>query len=126
MVAKIFGIILNKKFAKAMGRNWEIWIASSTLGMRTMKFELTMRENILAETHVGGLAGHFGRDKTLSLIKEHFYWPHLERDVARHIERCRTCHLAKTHGQNTGLYTPLAVLAAPWEDVSLDFVTGLP
>lgn len=34
--------------------------------------------------------------------------------------------MAKTHGQNTGLYTPLPVAYAPWEGVSLDFVMGLP
>lgn len=48
------------------------------------------------------------------------------RDVTRHVERCRTCHIAKSHGQNSGLYTPLPVPKAPWEDVSLDFVVGLP
>nr|GFA56804.1 RNA-directed DNA polymerase [Tanacetum cinerariifolium] len=42
------------------------------------------------------------------------------------LERCRTFHIAKTHGSNAGLYTPLSVLVAPWEDVSLDFVLGLP
>nr|GFA53086.1 transposon Ty3-I Gag-Pol polyprotein [Tanacetum cinerariifolium] len=38
------------------------------------------------------------------------------------LERCRTCHIAKTHSSNAGLYTPLSVPVAPWEDVSLDFV----
>ena len=85
-----------------------------------------MREAIIWEAHDGGLSGHFGRDKTVSLIKENFYWPKLERDVIRHIQRCRICHLAKTKGQNTGLYLPLPVPAAPWEDVSMDFVLGLP
>ena len=36
------------------------------------------------------------------------------------------CMMAKTRGNNVGLYTPLPVQKAPWEDVSLDFVLGLP
>ncbi|GKB53515.1 RNA-directed DNA polymerase, partial [Tanacetum coccineum] len=46
----------------------------------------------------------------------------MERDVNRLLERCCTCHIAKTHSSNAGLYTPLSVPVAPWEDVSLDFV----
>ncbi|GJV05059.1 RNA-directed DNA polymerase [Tanacetum coccineum] len=77
---------------------------------------------IILEGHIGGLAGHFGCDKTLALFCEQFYWPKMERDVNRLLERCRTCHIAKTHSSNVGLYTPLSVPVAPWEDVSLDFV----
>ncbi|GKA90358.1 RNA-directed DNA polymerase [Tanacetum coccineum] len=74
----------------------------------------------------GGLAGHFMRDKTLALLRGQFYWPKMECDVNRLLERCRTCHIAKTQSSNAGLYTPLSVPVAPWEDVSLDFVLGLP
>ncbi|GJU25722.1 RNA-directed DNA polymerase [Tanacetum coccineum] len=81
---------------------------------------------IILEGHAGGLASHFGRDKTLALLCEQFYWPKMERDVNRLLERCRTCHIAKTHSSNAGLYTPFSVPVAPWEDVSLDFVLGLP
>ena len=42
------------------------------------------------------------------------------------MERCQTCNNAKTHHNNAGLYTPLSVSTAPWEDASLDFVLGLP
>lgn len=50
----------------------------------------------------------------------------MERDVHRVIERCKVCHITITHGTNVGLYTPLSVLEAPWEEVSLDFVLDLP
>ncbi|GKD68163.1 RNA-directed DNA polymerase [Tanacetum coccineum] len=86
----------------------------------------SLREAIILEGHAGGLAGQFGRDKTLALLREHFYWPKMERDANRLLERCRTCHIAKTHSSNASLYTPLFVPVAPWEDVSLDFVLGLP
>lgn len=50
----------------------------------------------------------------------------MEKDISRHIDRCRICHIAKSYGQNTGLYTPLSVPNSPWEEVSMDFVVGLP
>ncbi|GJX88135.1 RNA-directed DNA polymerase [Tanacetum coccineum] len=81
---------------------------------------------IILKGHAGGLAGHFRRDKTLALLREQIYCPKMERDVNRLLERCRTCHIAKTHSSNAGLYTPLSVLVAPWEDVCLNFVLGLP
>ena len=88
--------------------------------------ECSLREAIIIEAHGGGLGGHFGRDKTVSLVEENLYWPKMVKDATRHVERCRTCHLAKSHAQNTRLYTPLPVPTAPWEDVSMDFIVGLP
>ncbi|KAK1604934.1 hypothetical protein QYE76_028607 [Lolium multiflorum] len=35
------------------------------------------------ESHVGGLMGHFGREKTLLMLADHFYWPKMRRDVDR-------------------------------------------
>ncbi|GKC25240.1 RNA-directed DNA polymerase [Tanacetum coccineum] len=43
----------------------------------------SLRESILMEGHAGGLAGHFGVDKILTWLSEHFYWPRMERDIAR-------------------------------------------
>ncbi|GKA17094.1 putative reverse transcriptase domain-containing protein [Tanacetum coccineum] len=86
----------------------------------------SLHETIILEGHAGGLSGHFRRDKTLALLREQFYWPKMERDVNGLLERCRTCHIAKTQSSNAGLYFPLSVPFAPWEDISLDFVLGLP
>ncbi|GKV41594.1 hypothetical protein SLEP1_g49100 [Rubroshorea leprosula] len=86
----------------------------------------SLQDLIIWEAHNGGLAGHFGRDKTLALVKESFYWPKLEQNVIHHIQRCKVCHQAKTINRNTGLYLPLPIPTSPWEDVSMDFVLGLP
>nr|XP_027082275.1 uncharacterized protein LOC113704586 [Coffea arabica] len=44
------------------------------------------------EAHGGGLMGHFGVAKTLSILQEHFYWPRMKRDVERHTQRTRQGH----------------------------------
>ena len=33
----------------------------------------SLREAIILESHAGGFAGHFGRDKTYSIVREQFY-----------------------------------------------------
>ena len=86
----------------------------------------SLREAIILESHAGGLASHFGRDKTLVIIQEQFYWPRMGKDVSRILEKCRACHIAKTHGNDGGLYKPLSYPETPWQDISLDFVLGLP
>ena len=78
------------------------------------------------ELHAGGLAGHFGRDKTIEEVERQFYWPGLKRDDAKITGHCRQCQLAKHRKQNVGIYTPLPVPDRPWQDVSMDFVLGLP
>ena len=73
-----------------------------------------------------GLAGHFRRNKTIEAVEHRFYWLSLKRDVARLVSQYRPCQLAKQRKQYSGLYTPLPVPNCPWQDVSMDFVLGLP
>ena len=88
--------------------------------------DCSMRENIIREKHSGGLAGHFGMDKTLKQLSHFYFWPKMRRDVQRFVARCKVCQLAKGHSQNTGLYISLPVPGIPWDSVNLDFVLGLP
>ena len=43
----------------------------------------SIRDLLVRESHRGGLMGHFGVAKTLAVLQEHFYWPHMRRDVER-------------------------------------------
>ncbi|KAK1617389.1 hypothetical protein QYE76_022906 [Lolium multiflorum] len=86
----------------------------------------SLRLLLLQESHGGGLMGHFGRDKTLSMLSTHYYWPRMKRDVERLCNRCTTCLQAKSTSNSYGLYTPLPIPYAPWSDISMDFVLGLP
>jgi hypothetical protein len=86
----------------------------------------SMRELLVLESHGGGLMGHFGVTKTLDMLREHFFWPHMKRDVERICSKCVTCWKAKSKVKPHGLYMPLPVPSEPWTDVSMDFILGLP
>jgi hypothetical protein len=86
----------------------------------------SVRELLVQESHGGGLMGHFGVAKTLAILQDHFYWPHMKRDVERICGRCVTCRQAKSKVRPNGLYTPLPIPSEPWIDISMDFVLGLP
>jgi hypothetical protein len=46
--------------------------------------------------------------------------------VERYVSRCTTCNKAKSRLNSHGLYIPLPAPSMPWEDISMDFVLGLP
>ncbi|PKI31264.1 hypothetical protein CRG98_048345 [Punica granatum] len=68
---------------------------------------------LLREAHDGEFAGHFEEKKTLEMVKEHFYWPQMIRDVQRIIERCITCKKVKSKEAPHGVYMPLPVPIQP-------------
>ena len=51
----------------------------------------SLRELLVREAHGGGLMGHFGVRKTLDVLSDHSFWPHMKRDVERVCGKCITC-----------------------------------
>jgi hypothetical protein len=86
----------------------------------------SIRIMLLQEAHGGGLMGHFGVKKTEDVLPAHFFLPRLRSDVEQYVARCTTCNKAKSRLNPHGFYLPLPVPSAPLEDISLDFVFGLP
>ncbi|XP_033139498.1 uncharacterized protein LOC117131495, partial [Brassica rapa] len=86
----------------------------------------SLRDLFVRESHGGSLMGHFGIAKTLKTLQDHFFWPRMKSDVEKLCERCATCKQAKSKVQSHGLYTPLPIPYHPWNDISMDFIVGLP
>ena len=111
------------------GRTWNRFVLNDGFVFRANKLCIptsTIRLLLLHEAHGGGLMGHFGVKKTEDVLATHFFWPKMRRDVERFVARCTTCQKAKSRLNPHGLYMPLPVPSVPWEDISMDFVLGLP
>jgi hypothetical protein len=70
--------------------------------------------------------GHFGVKKTEDVLAAHFFWPRMRRDVERFMAPFTSCQKSKSRLNQHGLYMSLHVPSVPWEDISMDFVLGLP
>jgi hypothetical protein len=70
--------------------------------------------------------GHFGVKKIEDMLATHFFWSKMRRDVDSYMSRCTTCNKAKSRLNPHGLYIPLPVPSVSWEDISMDFILGLP
>ncbi|RDX90644.1 Tf2-6, partial [Mucuna pruriens] len=85
-----------------------------------------IRELLVKEAREDSLIGHFREHKTFETLHEHFYWPHIRRDVPYICERCLVCRVAKSKASPLGLYTSHLIPTSPWVDISMGFVLGLP
>lgn len=65
--------------------------------------------------------------KTLARVGENFVWLTMKKDVQQFVTTCVVCQQMKyDHRKQPGLLCPLPISARPWEDLSLDFIMGLP
>ena len=55
-----------------------------------------LREEVLKELHEGTMSCHLGEDKTLSRLKERFYWPGHWKDVQHWVRTCEACSTRKS------------------------------
>ena len=65
--------------------------------------------------------GHQGKDKTLWLARQRFYWPGLEKSVIEKVEGCGRCIRRKTPVRPTAELVPI-VTTRPLELLCIDFL----
>ncbi len=66
--------------------------------------------------------GHQGRDRTLALFKQRFYWPGMETFVRSMVKACSRCLLRKTAPTRSAELVPI-VSSAPLELVCVDYLS---
>ncbi|GKB16526.1 ty3-gypsy retrotransposon protein [Tanacetum coccineum] len=89
--------------------------------------ESKLKELLLCEFHDTTSVGHGGIKKMLVRLSTLFYWQRMRKSVEEYIRKCLVCQQTKYSTHAIGGYLqPLPTPMAVWEDVSMDFITGLP
>jgi len=88
---------------------------------------LDLRLRVLWNKHDHLLAGHFGQNKTLELIRREYAWPNLRSFIKDYVSTCAMCkRLKKPRHKPYGLLKQLLILTHPWDSISMDFIEHLP
>ena len=66
--------------------------------------------------------GHPGRDRTISLIRERFYWPRMTAEIEKWTSECRRCLLRKSPTNNRAPLVNI-ITTYPLELVCMDYLT---
>ena len=86
-----------------------------------------IRIELISRYHNNPLSGYYGIEKTRKLLAWKYYWPILRHNVKAYVKACDVFLASKMVRHK--LYDDLQSLPVPthqWNDLLMDFVTGLP
>jgi len=82
---------------------------------------------ILQELHSTLVGGHSGFLRTYRRVAGNLFWIGMKNYVHEFVRSCDVCQRQKYSASSpAGLLQPLPIPQQVWEDISLDFITGLP
>ena len=127
--------IASQKLLEAYAK--DDWLKNIKTYLKTKKPDLgkrfivpndeTIEYHFFRMIHDSPIGGHLGLEKTMDKLTRVFYWKNMQDDVIRYLQACQACQMVKPMKQSKfGLLQPLPILEQPWEQVSMDFITGLP
>nr|GEU55879.1 putative mitochondrial protein [Tanacetum cinerariifolium] len=82
---------------------------------------------LFLEFHSSTTGGHEGHTKTYHRMASKIYWSEMRKDIARMVSECVVCQLQKYSTLAlSGLLHPLELPEKVWDEVTMDFIDGLP
>jgi len=86
-----------------------------------------LRRKILEEAHTSKLSIHPGSNKMYHDLRLMYWWLNMKQDITKYVSECNICRRVKAdHMRTPGYLQPLPIPVGKWEDISMDFIVGLP
>ena len=86
----------------------------------------SQRRLVLRLSHDVPSSGHLGIKKTLSKVRQNYYWPGLEQDVKIYVTGCETCQKGKDPIPTKKAPMKVARSGYPMERIAVDILGELP
>ncbi|XP_073049580.1 uncharacterized protein [Primulina eburnea] len=87
----------------------------------------SIRDDILTKAHTSLYSIHPGGTKMYKDLQMLYCCPGMKRDIRRFVSECLTCQQVKAEHQSPArMLKPLHILKWKWENITMDFVVGLP
>jgi hypothetical protein len=108
------GFSLDQGLIRFQGK---LWVAQNS----------ALQTKLISVCHASAVGGHSGVNVTYHRMNKLFHWKGLKQDVEDFIRQCDICQQAKhLNALPSGLLQPLPIPAGAWQDISMDFIEGLP
>jgi hypothetical protein len=86
-----------------------------------------LHKQILDEADLSKFSIHPGSTKMYQDLRQNFWWTRMKWEIAKYMSECDTCQRVKaSHLKVSGTLQPLPIPSWKWEDISMDFIVGLP
>jgi reverse transcriptase-like protein/integrase-like protein len=114
------------------GDNWDVVVLPPEKFTRSITIDnisKTQKRDLMTLVHDHSTAGHPGQDEMIRQAKRRLFWPGMNHWITQYMKECATCQQNKilVHCTKTPLYrisTPEG--ARPFQQISMDLITGLP
>jgi hypothetical protein len=86
-----------------------------------------LKRKIFYETHTSRYSIHLGSTKMYHDLRQQFWWTRMKRKTTHYVLECDTCQKVKAdYMKPGGLLQPLSISDWKWDDISMNFIVGLP
>jgi hypothetical protein len=87
----------------------------------------SLKNKILDEAHTSRYSIHPGSTKLYDDLRQQFWWTRMKRETTCYVSECDTCQKVKAdYMKPEGLLQPFSIPDWKWDDISMDFIVGLP
>jgi hypothetical protein len=85
-----------------------------------------LKIQLMDEAHLFKLSIHPRTSKMYQELRPCYWWTKMKKEIVAYVARCDTCCIVKAlHMKPAGLLQPLSVPDWKWDDISMDFISGL-